>query len=517
MDIIKKIQQLQNHLKVRNFKTVIAGSKKILIKHPNNSFVHNLCGLALQGNANFAASIMHFQRAIELEPTNVAAKNNLANSYKALGKLDLAEKLYKSILKENPNYVQALNNLANLKKSIYDFTSAIDCFEKAMKIVKNNQNILINLAELYSALGDFENAIKILNKNLSSNPKHTLSHKFLSSLIDYKNNDNKEHLNKMLSLLDDKTLFNDQRMNISFAIGKSYEDMGDYAKSFKYLDKGNELKKESLSYKIEKDEKLFNSIINAFQDFEFNNNKIKPNKKNVIFICGMPRSGTTLVEQIIASHKEVTGSGELSYLKNVITKNFIEDNELVKDKVINEINSENEIVSKEYYDMLSFHNIKSQNITDKAPLNFRWMGFMKIFFPKSKIIHCTRNAKDNCLSLFKNYFPSNELNWSYSQKDLGKYYNLYLNLMSFWKSKIGNFIFEANYEKIVNNQEEEIKKMIKFCNLEWDSNCLHYYKNKKTPIRTVSVTQARKPISSNSINSNMKYSKYMQELFSYLN
>ena len=89
--------------------------------------------------------------------------------------------------------------------------------------------------------------------------------------------------------------------------------------------------------------------------------------------------------------------------------------------------------------------------------------------------------------------------------------------MSFWKSKIGNFIFEANYEKIVNNQEEEIKKMIKFCNLEWDSNCLHYYKNKKTPIRTVSVTQARKPISSNSINSNMKYSKYMQELFSYLN
>ena len=98
MDIIKKIQQLQNHLEVRNFRIVIAESKKILIKDPNNSFVHNLCGLALQGNANFAASIMHFQRAIELEPTNIAAKNNLANSYKALGKLDLAENLYKSIL-----------------------------------------------------------------------------------------------------------------------------------------------------------------------------------------------------------------------------------------------------------------------------------------------------------------------------------------------------------------------------------------------------------------------------------
>ena len=506
----------QNHLEVRNFRIVIAESKKILIKDPNNSFVHNLCGLALQGNANFAASIMHFQRAIELEPTNIAAKNNLANSYKALGKLDLAENLYKSILKEKPNYVQALNNLANLKKSIYDFTSAINYFEKALKILNNNQNILINLAELYSAIGNFDKAIEILNKNLSSNPKHTSSHKFLSSLINYKNDENKEHLNKMLSLLKDKTFYNDQKMNLSFAIAKSYEDLGNYEKSFEYLNKGNELKKESLNYKIQKDEKLFDSIKNVFKDFEFNKKKLKLNKKKIIFICGMPRSGTTLVEQIVASHKEVTGSGELSYLRNVITKNFIEDNELIKNKIINEINSGNEIVSKEYYEMLGYHNIQTQTITDKAPLNFRWMGFMKIFFPECKIIHCTRNAKDNCLSLFKNYFPSNEINWSYDQKDLGKYYNLYLDLVSFWNSKLGDFVFEANYEKMINNQEEEIKKMIKFCDLDWDNNCLHYYKNKKTPIRTVSVTQARKPMVSTSINSNTKYSKYMKDLFSYL-
>ena len=166
--------------------------------------------------------------------------------------------------------------------------------------------------------------------------------------------------------------------------------------------------------------------------------------------------------------------------------------------------------------MLGYHNIQTQTITDKAPLNFRWMGFMKIFFPECKIIHCTRNAKDNCLSLFKNYFPSNEINWSYDQKDLGKYYNLYLDLVSFWNSKLGDFVFEANYEKMINNQEEEIKKMIKFCDLDWDNNCLHYYKNKKTPIRTVSVTQARKPMVSTSINSNTKYSKYMKDLFSYL-
>ena len=141
---------------------------------------------------------------------------------------------------------------------------------------------------------------------------------------------------------------------------------------------------------------------------------------------------------------------------------------------------------------------------------------MKIFFPNCKIIHCSRNPKDNCLSLFKNNFASNSMDWSYSQDDIGKYYKLYSKLINFWKEKIPSSIYEAKYENIVKNPEEEIKSLIKFCNLEWDPDCLDFHKKAKTPIQTVSVAQARKPIYKTSVNSNSEFSAYLQEMYNIL-
>jgi hypothetical protein len=141
---------------------------------------------------------------------------------------------------------------------------------------------------------------------------------------------------------------------------------------------------------------------------------------------------------------------------------------------------------------------------------------MKIFFPNSKIIHCNRNAKDNCLSLFKNNFASSHMDWTYDHKDIAEYYNLYYKLMKFWNEKLPNDIYNANYERIVQNKETEIKKLIEFCGLKWDSACLNHHKHIKTPISTVSVVQARKPIYSSSLNSNEKYSKYLNGLYSSL-
>ena len=138
------------------------------------------------------------------------------------------------------------------------------------------------------------------------------------------------------------------------------------------------------------------------------------------------------------------------------------------------------------------------------------------FFPKSKIVHCSRNPKDVCLSLFKNDFPSNDMNWSNSQENIAKYHNSYSNLMKFWKAKIGASIHEINYESLVSNKEIEIKKLLKFCELEFDSSCLNHHENTKTPIKTVSISQARKPIYSNSVNKNEHYKNNLNHMFSLL-
>ena len=183
-----------------------------------------------------------------------------------------------------------------------------------------------------------------------------------------------------------------------------------------------------------------------------------------------------------------------------------------EEKINNLINDEffTDQLRKDYYDYLKRFNSNKNLITDKAPLNFRWIGLIKILFPGAKIIHCTRNPKDNCFSLYKNNFEGG-LNFSYNQKELSSYYKLYLDLMNFWLDLFPNSIFEANYEKIVNNPQHEIEKILRFCNLPWEDNCLNFHKN-KTPIKTMSTAQARQPIYKSSINSYDKFSSFLEDL-----
>ena len=143
-------------------------------------------------------------------------------------------------------------------------------------------------------------------------------------------------------------------------------------------------------------------------------------------------------------------------------------------------------------------------------MNFRWIGFIKILFPNSKIIHCSRNPKDNCLSIFKNFFEGG-LDFGYNQKELGTYYNLYLDLMNFWEEQFPNTIYNAQYEKIIEDPKNEIKNMVKFCDLSWEEDCLQFYNN-KTPIKTLSTAQARKPIYKSSKNSFKKFAPFLTDL-----
>lgn len=223
----------------------------------------------------------------------------------------------------------------------------------------------------------------------------------------------------------------------------------------------------------------------------------------------MPRSGTSLVEQIITTHSNVFSGGELPILSNIIKYNFIKDEKNFVgdfDKIINDpllINS----FKKEYLDYIKNFNFTENYITDKAPLNFRWIGFIKALFPNVKIIHCLRDPKNNCLSMFKNLFEGG-LNFTYDQNDLVTYYNHYTDLINFWKTKYPDSIFDIKYENLISDSDKEIKKMIQFCDLPWEDECLSFHKN-KSPIKTMSTAQARKPIYKSSLNSFEKFKDYL--------
>ena len=511
----EQIQKLFNYFQKENYEHVIRECRKLLKKYPNSSALYNLLGLSLQQINNFDDAKNSYLKAIELDPKNLAVLNNLGSIFRIMEDFDKAKKYLTEVLEVNPNYINALSNYGNLKRELNNFDGAIKLYKKALQIDNKQFIIHHNLALAYQGIGEFDLSKKHALTVLELNPEHTLSDKMLSLSIKYTKEN--EHFKSMKNKLNKENLTDKQKIELNFAISKAYEDMGEYEKSFIHMNDGNKTKRKKLNYNIKKDEDLFSQIKNSFLDLNLEAN-INENhiSDKIIFICGMPRSGTTLIEQIIASHKNVYGAGELNYLSKVLRKNFFTKNILQKEAVLNKKNNKENIAS-EYLNFLNSHSINENMITDKAPLNFRWIGFIKIFFPNSKIIHCSRDSKDNCLSLYKNHFDSDSLNWCYDEKDLSKYYNLYNNLMKFWKEKIPDFIYDARYEDVVQNQEIESKKILKFCNLDWDPNCLNFYKNKKTPIKTASIVQARKPIYKTSLKLNEKYSNYFQELFASLN
>ena len=514
MNLVAETQKLQNYLRAKDFKTVVYGCEKLINKFPNNPFLFNLLALALHGNGNYLIAIDKFKRALDLDPNFLPAKNNLANSYKAIGNFEKAEFYYKNILKTKPNYIQALNNYGNLKTLIFDYYSAIELYNKALKINENDIAVLFTLANAYHAIGETQKTKEIVEKILKLNPKHASAHKMLSSIIDYSKD--QANLNQMEDIISEKDLSNAQIVDLSFALGKAYEDLKKFEKSFLYLEKANKIKKNDTNYNITKEKSFFESIKNAFQNFNFEVEKKIFNRIKPIFICGMPRSGTTLVEQIVASHNDVFGAGELVYLQRLINKYFITENELSIEKIKEELKVEENFINKEYFKMMNLHKFKENNFTDKAPQNYRWLGIFKVFFPNCKIIYCKRNAKDNCLSIYKNFFAADDMKWAFDQSDIANYYNLHLNLMEYWKLKLGNFIYEIKYENLVSNKKEETQKLIKFCDLEWDPICLNHHKSKKTPIKTVSISQARKPVYKSSVNSNSNYENYLSEMFDLL-
>ena len=517
MDIKEKVFKIQNLLNSNKFSQAIAECEKLIKKFPNNAYFYNFKGLILQKSGQLKKSIEYFKKAIFFEKENYAAMNNLATVYKNLYEFKKSEDLYKKVLKENPKNIKVLNNYSNFKREFNQYKEAKKLLLKAIELEPSNVEILLNLVVCCQGLGDMKDAKSYAFKILDIQPSNTTAHKLLSSIIDYRKEPG--NFEKMKQLLNDEKLNNlslSDKINLFFATGKAYEDIKDFENAYNYLSKANLIEKHNNNFDLTNTKKLFNSLIKLFNTLELRNLPKYQNEKQYIFICGMPRSGTTLIEQILASHSKVRGAGEIHYLSNIISENFLIDNHFDKSKILKELSKSNNFVLEKYNHLINFHQFDTDIITDKAPQNFIWIGFIKIFFPNSKIIHCQRNPKDNCLSIFKNHFSSKTMFWAYDQKDIAEYYILYSKMMNFWKSIFKDSIFDANYENIVNSPESEVRKLISFCDLKWEPNCLNFYKNKKTPVQTVSVSQASKPIYKSSVNSNLGYKKHLRKMFNIL-
>ena len=505
MDLQQKFQILINKLNAGHIDDVIFEATYLNKKHPKQEVFYNLLSLAYQTKGEYEKSISLLENALKRSKNNFNFLNNLGLSYYKKRDYIKAEQYFLKVLEINPKYINTINNLASLYDEINQFEKSEKLFKKSLEINSEIIETNYNFASLLQSVGKLKEAKNYYQKTLKLNKNFTKADRSLAMLENY-TKDNK-HIDEMENKIKIENLHKNNIADLSFALGKVYEDIKDYEKSFFYIEKANKLKKNLIKYNIQKDQNLFKKIKDFYQNNDLKKISSTENEKKIIFILGMPRTGTSLVEQIISNHDEVYGGGEIILLSSYFQKFF---SQKYNGKEIQNLFYE---FKQSYLNTLSKMS-ESKIITDKAPLNFRWIGFIKLIFPNSIIINCSRDPFENSWSIFKNEFEggmffSNDIN------DIAAYYKLYKNLMHFWKENLKNQIFDLKYEDLINDPTKKIKELIKFCELEWQDNCLEFYKNKKS-IKTVSFIQARKPIYKDSVKKTLNYKKYLKSLESAL-
>jgi tetratricopeptide (TPR) repeat protein len=352
--------------------------------------------------------------------------------------------------------------------------------------------------------GKLDEAVSIYNKALSIKPELAEAHLNLSTIKKYTVND--AHFLQVQKYYYEEDLREDTRCNLSFALAKMHEDIGKLDEAFAHLSEGNELRKKSLKYSINQDQELFTKLRNTLphlldSSLERKEISIGPIP---IFILGMPRSGTTLVEQIVSSHSEVVGAGELSHIFQ-LGFNLSTDPQCINTVAVTEFR-------KKYLSELSKLSNGKSIVTDKMPHNFRFIPLICAAFPEAKIVHVQRNAAATCWSNYKQHFASKNLGYCYDLNDVVEYYNLYTDIMKLWQSQYGDRIYNLNYESLTTDQENQTRKLINYLGLRWQDACLSPHTNKRT-IRTASQQQVRQKIYTGSSEAWRKYEPYLNGAF----
>ena len=472
---------------------------------------------------DFYNALDFYKRALKIDKENLIILNNISKTQIDLGLLEDSYKNLKKIIKKNPNYSKAYNNIStyyfekgNIEKSIINAQKAMDCSKEE----KDLPDIYNNIGNCHKALGELDKSIISYKKSLEFVNAPAESFMQLAYLNKIPVND------PMIKKMENQKYQNitlKDKATIGFGLYRVYEDNGDYKKAFLNLKEANLIYKNiNNPIDIKRLENDYNIKKEIYSHKNFSNyNTVGFNSNIPIFIVGMPRSGTSLLEQILSNHSKISGAGELTRISELKSRIITTRQELTSEnglrtyyneKLIKKINSKDRVeLGKEYVKFLKNYLGKGKkHVIDKMPGNFLNIGFIKLILPKAKIINIVRNPMDNCFSLYSLRFHRGH-EFSYDLESLANYYNLYQELMDFWSQEFVNDIYNIQYENLVENIENETKKILNHCNLNFEENCINFHKNKRT-VLTASDVQVRKKINSSSINKWKKYDKNLSIL-----
>lgn len=456
-----------------DFEEAEAKTRVLLKKAPDRPEILNLMGSIAATSDRPHEALQFFTRALELNPRKTSILKNLGKAQLRAGEVESALQTFKRLLDAAPDDPTAHRRVAAAQRHA----------------------------------GDNDGARETVEKALERFPEDVFLLEFLAIVKKYDQPDHPDIL-RLTELLKSGKLNKEGVRKLSISAARSLEKTGDPARSIRAFKHGNALRKEELDYDFSRDKKVFDKIRANFdaplEPLGADDDWPKP-----IFIVGMPRSGTSLMEQILASHSQVFGAGELGWWNNNTQAKLMELGPTRKLKYRPEELTE---MRNGYRALLKSLSNGEKYVTDKMPMNFRWIGLMSAVFPEAPILHMCRDPRATCWSVFKLPFPAGGLGFTFDANDVVKFYGEYRSLMDFWDEVLPGRVSHVSYEHLTENQESETRRLLELCNLPWEDATLEFHKSKRS-VATASTSQVREKMYKGSSEAWREFAPYLPELF----
>ena len=521
----------------------VAIYRTLLAREPRNADALHYLGLASRQSGDLRGAETFLRRSLELQPERVNALCDLATLCAERQNFQEAVPLFRRALALDPNHTDALHNLGNTLRKVTRPHEALPLFERLTRIRCGSGAAFRRLADTHYRLGNVDATITAYRRALEIDPDDRLARVNLGDAYESAGRfrQAKFHYASVLrrdlrsplalagalqlrdqsvepawietaqSMASDATTSLDARIRLNVALGHYFDRQRDYDRAFTFLHAGNSMQAARQRY----DSTLFTAavdrLIEVFTSELFARlpRADVPGGERPLFIVGMPRSGTTLTEQILASHSQVIGGGELSVLLSTGMQ-IPSYPHGVRDLTAASLNG----LAAQYLQRLDTISATAPRVSDKLPFNFMHVGLIALLFPKAAIVHCRRDPVDNALSCFFTGF-ADQIQFANDLETIGRYYLDYARLMRHWHAVLPGRVFDVQYEELVADTERVVRALISYCRLEWEDACLAFHRTERG-VRTPSRWQVRQPMYGSSVARWKRYEKHLEPLLKVL-
>jgi tetratricopeptide (TPR) repeat protein len=517
----KKLALAAEHQKEGRLKEAEQLYREILRSNPDNVDAVRLLGNVTMQTGRIYEAERLFRRAVGKAPDFTLARIDLAHALKKQSRLQEAIDQCEQVIKLEPDNVQAhflLGSTQSLAAKTYE---AVEAYQRVLELAPKHTGAMLGLGHVLKTVGRQEEAIEAYRNCIRLKPYNGEIYWSLANLKTYRLTD--EDIREMESRtadadVRDEKVSEESRVNFLFALAKAFEDRGDHERAWNYYREGNSCRRMLENYDPVRDEVMNDEIVEVFsREFLSEHTGLGHPSAEPIFVVGLPRSGSTLIEQILASHSQVEGTSELPYVGSVATSlNRNRADGINYPRAVHELGEEHfKRLGGEYLELAQIHRTEGRPFfIDKMPNNFPSVGFIHLILPNAKIIDARRYPLDSCLSNYRQLFARGQT-FTYDLTEIGGYFLQYQRMMDHWHEVLPGRCLTVQYEEVVTDFENQVRRLLDYCELPWEDNCIRFYETER-PVRTASSEQVRQPVYTKSVHFWRNYEEQLAELIEVL-